>query len=91
MSFSRHAEARLQQRGIPPFVIELLERCGSTTRCGGADLLYFDKQARKRLERELGGARSLRLLEPWLSVYAVINDNGGVVTAGHRSKRINRP
>ena len=91
MSLTRHAEVRLQQRAIPPFVIELLERCGSTMRCGGADLLYFDKSARKRLERDLGGARSLRLVEKVLNVYAVINDNGRVVTAGHRSKRINRP
>jgi hypothetical protein len=91
MSLTRHAEARLQQRAIPPFVLELLERCGSTTRCGGADRLFFDKAARKRLERHLGGARSLRVVEKWLNVYAVFNEHGSVVTVGHRSKRINRP
>jgi hypothetical protein len=91
MSLTRHAEVRLQQRAIPPFVVDLLERCGSTVRCGGADRLFFDKAAKKRLERHLGGARSLRLVEPWLGVYAVINDNGSVVTAGHRSKRVHRP
>ncbi len=91
MSLTHHAEARLQQRAIPPFVVDLLERCGSTIRCGGADRLFFDKAARKRLERHLGGARSLRLVEKWLNIYLVISDHGGVVTAGYRSKRINRP
>lgn len=91
MSFTRHAEARLQQRAIPAFVVDLLERFGSTTRCGGADRLFFDKPGRKRLERYLGGARSLRLIRPLLDLYAVVSDDGRVVTVGHRSKRINRP
>ena len=91
MSFTRHAEARLQQRAIPPFVVDLLECCGSTIRCGGADRLFFDKAAKKRLERHLGGARSLRVVEKWLGVYAVFSDEGNVVTVGHRSKRCSRP
>ena len=82
MSLSRHAEERLQQRAIPPFVVDLLERCGSTMRSGGADLLFFDKAAKKRLQRHLGGARSLRVVEKWLGVYAVFSDNGHVVTVG---------
>lgn len=90
MSLTRHAVARLQQRAIPPFVVELLERFGSEMRCGGGDELFFDKAARKRVERYMGGARSLRHIEPWLNVYLVIGDHGRVVTVGHRSKRHNR-
>lgn len=85
--FSAHASVRLQQRGIPAFVIELLEACGSEHRCGGADKLVFDKAARKRLKQYLGGERSLRMVEPWLKVYAVVGDNGSVVTTAHKSKR----
>jgi hypothetical protein len=33
MTRSRHAEVRLQQRAIPPFMVELLERFGSEMRC----------------------------------------------------------
>jgi hypothetical protein len=91
MTLTRHAEVRLQQRAIPPFVVDLLESCGSTVRCGGADRLFFDKAAKKRLERHLGGARSLRVVEKYLNVYAVFSDGGSVVTVGHRSKRVNRP
>jgi len=89
VSFTRHAEARLQQRAIPPILVELLERHGSEIRSGGADLLFFDKAAQKRLKRYLG--RSFRFFERYLDAYVVINDQGSVVTAGHRSKRVNRP
>jgi hypothetical protein len=90
MTLTHHAEARIQQRAIPPFMIELLERFGSEMRCNGAERLFFDKAARKRLERHMGGPRSLRHVEPWLNVYLVIGDNGRLVTAAHRSKRFNR-
>jgi len=85
--FSTHASVRLQQRGIPAFVVELLEACGSEHRCGGAEKLYFEKAARKRLKHYLGGERSLRLIERWLNVYAIVGDNGRVVTIARNSKR----
>jgi len=69
---------------------ELLERFGSEMRCGGADLLFFDKAAIKRLQRHMGGRRSLRHIEPWLKVYIVVGDNGRLVTAAHRTRRFNR-
>jgi hypothetical protein len=46
--------------------------------------LFFDKAARKRMERHFGGRRGLRLIDRWLNAYAVIGDNGKVVTIGHR-------
>jgi hypothetical protein len=84
MGFTAHALRRLQQRAIPQHIVELLERCGSVERCRQADRLFFDKAAKKRLAHHLGGRRGLRIIEPWLSVYAVIGDNGHVVTVGHR-------
>jgi hypothetical protein len=47
MSLTHHAAVRLQQRAIPPFMIELIERFGSEIRCDGASRLFFDKAARK--------------------------------------------
>jgi hypothetical protein len=90
MNISRHAATRLQQRAIPPFMLELLERFGSEMRCDGAERLFFDKAAVRRLQRHMGGRRSLRHVEPWLNVYVVIGDNGRLVTAAHRTKRFNR-
>jgi hypothetical protein len=87
---TRHAQSRIQQRTIPAFVIDLLERCGSTMRCGGAERLFFDKAARKRLRHYLGGHHGMRLIEPWLTVYAVIGDNGQFVTVARQCRRFRR-
>ena len=89
-SLSRHAADRLQQRGIPPIVIDLLERFGASERSNGAEKIFFDKKAKKNLQHHFGGAGSLRVLEPWLDAYAVIADDGVVITAGRRRKRIVR-
>jgi hypothetical protein len=86
-NLTRHAAVRLQQRAIPAVMVKLFEEYASETRSGGADCLFFDRAARKRLQAAMGGARGLRIYEPWLNVYFVINDEGDVVTAGHRSKR----
>lgn len=88
--FTTHAALRLQQRAIPAFVVELLERCGTEVRCGDADRLFFDKAAKKRLKQYLGGDRALQLIERWMGVYAVIGDNGRVITVAHQSSRIHR-
>lgn len=91
-SLTAHAEARLQQRAIPPLVLDFLLEYGATMRCGEADRYYFDKAARKRLSRSLGGDRALRLVEPWLDTYAVVGDrNGRIVTTGHRTGRFKAP
>lgn len=90
LGLTRHAADRLQQRGIPPVVVELLDRFGAAERCGGAERLYFDRQAEKRVCAFLGGPRSMRVVEPWLGVFAVIADDGAVITVGHRHGRLRR-
>lgn len=85
---THHARARSQQRSIPPVILDFLAAYGSSLRCGGAEYLVFDKSARKRLKRQLGGGRSLRPLEPWLSTYAVVSDEGVIITVGHRTRRL---
>lgn len=89
-NISQHAQTRLQQRGVPFFVLELLDRFGSTMRCGGAERVFFDKAALKRLRKYLGGDRGLKAIESWLKVYVVVGDNGVLVTIGHRTTRFSR-
>jgi hypothetical protein len=91
LALTRHAQERLQQRAIPPLVEGLLHEFGTAMRCGGADKIFFDKAARRRLQAHLGGARGLRTIEPWLNVYLVVGDDGKTVTAGHRQGRFRRP
>lgn len=82
-TFTEHASVRLQQRAIPSFIVNLLEQFGSEKRCGQADRLFFDKAAKRRLQQHLGGKRGLHIIERWMGVYAVIGDNGRVVTVAH--------
>lgn len=90
LDYSQHANQRAQQRAIPPLVVDLLLQFGSPQRCDGANRLSFDKKATKRLRHHLGGDRGLRVVERWLNVYAVIGDNGNIVTIAHKSSRFRR-
>ncbi len=85
-----HARARMQQRSVPQLVLELLERFGTWVRCNGADRIIFDKKALKRIRRHLGGERGLAVIERWLKVYAVVNDEGTLVTVAHQTGRHRR-
>lgn len=87
-AMSHHAQVRLQQRAIPPIVVDLLDEFGSRFRSSGAEKVIFDKPAIKRMRRHLGGDRSLRLVKRWLGVYVVIGDDGRLVTVAHRSRRV---
>jgi len=53
----------------------------------GASIYHFDKKSRRRLERELG-REALRQLEQLTGLYAVVAEDGKVITAGHRLSRI---
>lgn len=90
LAFTTHAEKRIQQRGIPPMVVDLLMRFGSASRCDGAERFMFDKNARNRLRQHLGGDRGLKIIDRWLNVYVVIGDNGQVVTAAHKHRHFHR-
>jgi hypothetical protein len=69
---------------------DLLMQFGSASRCGGAERLMFDKSALKRMRRHLGGDRGLKLIDRWLNVYAVIGDNGQLITAAHKHRHFYR-
>ncbi len=84
-----HAAARMQQRAIPIEAIELLLDFGTSTRCRGADSFFFDRKARQRLAAVLGRA-DLRRAEKYLNAYAVVADDGCVITAARRTRRLRR-
>ncbi|MBR7710987.1 hypothetical protein KCP91_16295 [Microvirga sp. SRT01] len=86
---THHAQTRMQQRAIPALALELFERFASSMRHNGADVLFFDKAARKRITKAFGGQRACRIIEPWLGTY-VVSENGAVVTVAHRTRRLKR-
>jgi hypothetical protein len=90
ISYTHHAIARAQQRGLPPLVLDWLATYGEEQHDGhGATILYFNKPARRRLQRAVGRL-PLRRMADWLNAYAVISTDGALITAGHRYSRIRR-
>ena len=89
LSTTKHAEARIQQRSIPPAIIDWLLDFGARERSQGCDIVFFDKKAKKRMSQELG-PQIVKCISKFLDVYAIISNDGDVVTAGHRFKHIKR-
>jgi Domain of unknown function (DUF4258) len=102
---TRHARARMQQRGIRPEMLEALLDYGREVRAGGGrELVFFDKRARARLAG--AGDRLARLAAPLVrgsavarakagaqsacKTYAIVDSDGTVITVGHRTRRIPR-
>lgn len=80
----------MQQRGIPPLILTWLLQFGKLRydHRGGV-VYYFDKRARRTLEREVG-RKVVSRLSDYLDSYAVsTTGNDTLVTVGHRYKRFN--
>lgn len=88
MQASQHAQIRCQQRGIAPFVIDLLLQFGARVPAGeSTEKLFFDKRSRKHVMSYTGGR--IKATDENLNVYAIVNGSK-VITTGHRQKKINR-
>jgi len=86
MQTSQHAQARMQQRGIPTQVVRNIIAHGSTRKVpGGAIARFMSKESLKSVNSTLPKNDCLAL-ERHKNVYVVISDNA-VITVGHRTKR----
>ena len=86
---SRHARARMQQRGISAAALDALLDFGSFERAGsGRDIVFFDRKARERLAR--AAAVPPAEADRVCNSYAIVESNGTVITVGHRYRRIAR-
>ena len=85
--YTRHAQKRAQQRGIPHLVGELLLAYGRRAYDGrGAVKRYFDKHGRKVVRAVLGD-EGFRRIAKHLACYMVQDCRSGVViTVGIRHK-----
>jgi hypothetical protein len=89
LAFSGHAATRCAQRAIPPQALELLLDYGACARSRGADSYFLDQAGRRRLKRDLG-EQGFRRVERWLDAYAVVADDGRIITAAWRTRRLRR-
>ena len=86
---SRHAKARMQQRGIAPSAVDCLLDFGREHHDHhGAVIVVLDRAATRRLARfapvRAGELDALR------GLYAVVASDGCVCTVGHRTRRLRR-
>lgn len=82
-----HSAIRGQQRGVPPIIVDLLIQFGVREHDSrGGEILYFDKQSKKKVETYAGGL--FGKLNEHMDAYAIIA-SGKLVTVGSRFKRIN--
>ena len=89
-NMTKHAEARMQQRGIRMLTLQSLLDYGATAYDPrGAAILYFDKKAKSRVRR-FSGRQQYVAMEKQLNAYAVVARDGAVVTVGRRGRRIPR-
>jgi hypothetical protein len=86
---TRHASVRRQQRSIPLEAVDLLWEFGTVARANGADCLFFDRVARQRAATTIG-RNELRRAERYLNAYAVVADDGAVITVAWRTRRLRR-
>lgn len=85
--YTAHAQARLQQRAIAGDAVEALLAYGERRRHRGADIYYLSRDARSRVASALGRERYNRLSRS-LDSYLVVSDDGNLITAAHRLRRL---
>ncbi len=89
-AISPHARVRMQQRGIRADVLDCLLAYGrreyNHTQC---EVVVFDTPALNKIAKAEGRSTWV-LAQDHRDVYAVVDSDGWVVTAGHRYKRLMR-
>ena len=89
ITLTDHARVRMQQRGIPQSQIDWLLEYGSERYdCCGKLWLSYDRKAKKLMRKYLPSDILKRIKRDTYGVIA--EENGVLVTVGHRTKRFHR-
>ena len=84
---SKHAKHRMQQRAIPPLMVDLLYRYGREQQQRGSTVIFFDKRSRERARKALEDMT--RRFDKLSDAYLVeADDSGQTITVGHRMRRL---
>jgi hypothetical protein len=87
--FTKHARQRSAQRSIPETAVDLILDYGDIQRMQGADSYFFSSPAKRRLRREIG-QDGVRRVRRYLRVYAIVSDDGRVITVARNNRQIRR-
>jgi hypothetical protein len=88
---TKHAKARMQQRGIPPLIDTWLDEFGDEEYDGfGGVRVFFSRQSIRRLEKAVGRL-PVRRLSHLLDVYKVESSrDGSTLTYARKTARMRR-
>jgi hypothetical protein len=90
-TYTLHGTEQHQRRATLGLFETLILDLGTRVRSHGADLVYLDKAARKRISREVGGKRGKRVFDRYCgNAYIVAADDGRIITTGYRHRRVKR-
>jgi hypothetical protein len=79
----------MQQRAIPPLMVELLLHYGREAHTHEGTVVFLDDRARERVREALRD--TLDRLDKLADAYLIqASDTGTVLTVGHRTKRLRR-
>ena len=82
-----HSEVRMQQRGIPELIVDLLINYGERKRAKKkCEVLFFNHSALKKLKKYLGKEFYSRI-EQFKGAYLIQASNGEVITIGYRARK----
>lgn len=85
--YRTHAMRRAQQRCIPPFIVDLLWKYGAERHDKhGCTIRYFDKRAKRQLEKVLG-REIVKRFKDKLTCFLVEGD-GRAITTGYLTRRL---
>jgi hypothetical protein len=85
--YTQHAMTRCQQRSLTPEIVDTILAYGERMRHHGADVYFMDGRCRARAASAVG-TRQFRKIERRLNSYVVVSDDGRVITAARRIKRL---
>lgn len=86
--YSRHAQQRLQQRGIDDEIVTILVEHGRRRHHKGGITCYMDKRTRARLESLMDGETYRRVADR-LDRYVVLSPDGTqIITVAQRRQRL---
>ena len=90
LALTAHASVRMRQRGIDHELLDCLLSYGRREHDHrGAEVVTHDRETLERV-RLFEAAATWRAAEGARSLYAVVDSDGRVITAGHRFRRVTR-
>lgn len=90
--YTKHAQRRLQQRGIPDMAVRLICKYGKRSYSNGGESYCINKKSHLRLEKDLKerlNDREYRKIIKHLDCYVIISGEE-ILTVAHRTKRQRR-